>query len=144
MTAVIGTASGAAPEIVYDGLTGFLAPVSELAGLLSRATELDRAACRAAAEQRFSATTMVASHIALYQQLLTSQEQRRLSLAGRVPAAGPSPVVESSARDRGRVHGRERPVRNEIPGTGAMNPSASTTDHHVPDTGGLSSDDFWV
>lgn len=72
-TPVIGTSSGAAPEIIDNGATGFLAPVPELAGLLSRAAELDRSACRSAAEQRFSATTMITRHVELYQQILTGR-----------------------------------------------------------------------
>lgn len=81
-TPVIGTASGAAPEIVDNGTTGFLAPVPELAGLLSRASELDRSACRSAAEQRFSATTMLKRHLELYQQVLSGNNHRVHSLAG--------------------------------------------------------------
>jgi len=69
-TPVVGTPHGAAPEIVRDGVTGFLAPVEELADLLRRATELDRAACRADVETRFSADRMVADHLRLYRDIL--------------------------------------------------------------------------
>jgi glycosyltransferase involved in cell wall biosynthesis len=73
-TPVIGTRSGAAPEIVDDGITGFLAPVKELARLLPLAANLDRTACRAAVQERFSAARMVAEHLGLYRQILDGQE----------------------------------------------------------------------
>ena len=68
-TPVVGTPSGAAPEIVQPGVTGFLAQVDELAALLPRATSLDRAACRKDLEQRFSADRMVQEHLQLYGRL---------------------------------------------------------------------------
>lgn len=70
-TPVIGTASGAAPEIVDNGITGYLAPVEELAGLLPLVATLDRAACRATVEERFSARRMVADHLDVYWEVLT-------------------------------------------------------------------------
>lgn len=70
-TPVFGTALGAAPEIVDNGITGYLAPLKELPGLLPLAATLDRAACRAAVEKRFSASRMVADHLDLYQEILT-------------------------------------------------------------------------
>lgn len=69
-TPVIGTASGAAPEIVDNGITGYLAPLQELARLLPLAATLDRAACRATVEERFSARKMVADHLDLYLEIL--------------------------------------------------------------------------
>lgn len=70
-TPLIGTASGAAPEIVDNGITGYLAPVEELAGLLPLVATLDRAACRATVEERFSARRMVADHLDVYWEVLT-------------------------------------------------------------------------
>jgi glycosyltransferase involved in cell wall biosynthesis len=67
-TPVITTPSGAAPEIVEDGVTGYLASSHlELVAALSKVGDLDRLACRWAAEQRFSAERMVAEHVAVYQ-----------------------------------------------------------------------------
>ena len=61
---------GSAPEIVLPGVTGYLGDVGELAELLPRAADLDRATCRADAERRFSASRMVADYVDLYQELL--------------------------------------------------------------------------
>ncbi len=69
-TPVVGTPRGSAPEIVDDGVTGFLAETAELSALLPRAAELEPAACRQVVETRFSAHRMVADHIALYLDLL--------------------------------------------------------------------------
>lgn len=69
-TPVVGTPNGSAPEIVDHGATGFLAEAGDLASLLARAAELDRAACRFATEERFSVGRMVRDHLALYRTLV--------------------------------------------------------------------------
>jgi glycosyltransferase involved in cell wall biosynthesis len=70
-TPVIATPRGSAPEIVSEGVTGYLrAEPPELAHALLAASTLDRAECRRAAETYFSAERMVAEHLALYEELL--------------------------------------------------------------------------
>lgn len=70
-TPVVATRIGAVPEIVDEGITGFSALDSdEFIRQIPRAIALDRAAIRATAEKRFSATTMAAAHAALYTSLL--------------------------------------------------------------------------
>lgn len=69
-TPVVGYPSGAAPEIIDDGVTGFLVrDVDEAVAALGRLDELDRGDCRAAVEQRFSAKRMVNDYLALYASL---------------------------------------------------------------------------
>ncbi|WP_314193123.1 glycosyltransferase family 4 protein [uncultured Arthrobacter sp.] len=69
-TPVVATPMGSAPEIVEDGVSGYLASSQEdLAGLLMRAGSLDRRAVRAQAEDRFSTERMVEAHLALYSRL---------------------------------------------------------------------------
>ena len=66
-TPVISYRSGAAPEIVTHGTTGYLcAGVDEAVAALRRVSALDRAACRAEVEGRFSAQRMTRDYIALY------------------------------------------------------------------------------
>jgi glycosyltransferase involved in cell wall biosynthesis len=66
-TPVVVTPCGAAPEIVDDGVTGFVrAGIPELAAAVRASTELDRAACRLAVEQRFSVERMAADHVAFF------------------------------------------------------------------------------
>jgi glycosyltransferase involved in cell wall biosynthesis len=70
-TPVIGYANGAAPEIVDHGRTGFLcADEQALVTSIGRASELDRSACRAAVEKRFSMQRMAYEHEALYRQVV--------------------------------------------------------------------------
>ncbi|MHB1786195.1 MAG: glycosyltransferase family 4 protein [Acidimicrobiales bacterium] len=68
-TPVVTTSFGAAPEIVKDGVVGFVR--STEAGLvqaLGRVHEIDRATCRGHVEGHFSAEQMVAKHVAMYEQ----------------------------------------------------------------------------
>ena len=70
-TPVLVSPLGAAPEIVEDGVTGFLcADDDAFVEALDRVPSIDRAACRAAAEQRFSGERMTRDHLALYGDLL--------------------------------------------------------------------------
>jgi glycosyltransferase involved in cell wall biosynthesis len=70
-TPVIAMRRGALAEIVEHGVTGFLADdEQEFAGYLPRAGEIDPAACRRAAERRFSAAGMAAAYRRLYDQVL--------------------------------------------------------------------------
>jgi glycosyltransferase involved in cell wall biosynthesis len=69
-TPVLTTPLGAAPEIVDDGVTGFLrGDVAGLADAVGRLGEIDRRACRAVVETRFSAERMVDGHLDLYASL---------------------------------------------------------------------------
>lgn len=73
-TPVIATPRGSVPEIVDDGVTGFLGgTVAALTGALMRVAELDRTVCRRVVEERFSAQRMAADHLALYGELLESR-----------------------------------------------------------------------
>ena len=70
-TPVLTLHSGAAPEIVDDGVTGFVCDTdSELVSAIEQIDQLDRAACRRAVETRFSADRMVSDHLTLYEHLL--------------------------------------------------------------------------
>jgi len=70
-TPVVAYDRGSMPEIVDDGVTGVLAhDVDSAVGAVRRATGLDRAACREAAERRFSADRMVDDYLEVYERLL--------------------------------------------------------------------------
>ncbi|MCR0983332.1 glycosyltransferase [Roseomonas populi] len=69
-TPVIAFRSGALPEVVEHGITGFLVnDAAEMAEAIPLAATLDREAIRATARARFSRTRMAADYIALYRQL---------------------------------------------------------------------------
>jgi len=68
-TPVVATARGSTPELIDDGVTGYVRTTEdELAACLRHAHLLDRASCRQAVVDRFSTQRMVADHVALYEQ----------------------------------------------------------------------------
>jgi glycosyltransferase involved in cell wall biosynthesis len=70
-TPVLAFPSGAAPEIVEHGRTGFLCEdVTEMARRVPDAAALDRAACRRPVEEYFSTDRMVTDHLRVYEQLV--------------------------------------------------------------------------
>jgi glycosyltransferase involved in cell wall biosynthesis len=89
-TPVAGSPYGAAPEIVVDGVTGFLRESDdELVEVLGRVGELDREACRLAAVERFSIERMARDHEGLYQGLVDRARGRAVTTIDlRRPRAG--------------------------------------------------------
>ena len=73
-TPVITTPRGAAPEVVEDGVTGFIVPVDDYpdraAQALKRIDEIDPAACRARVDERFTKERMVEGYEAVYRRIL--------------------------------------------------------------------------
>jgi glycosyltransferase involved in cell wall biosynthesis len=70
-TPVVAYARGSMPELVEDGVTGALAHDVESAVVgVDRASSFDRAACRRAAEGRFSADRMVDDYVDVYERVL--------------------------------------------------------------------------
>jgi glycosyltransferase involved in cell wall biosynthesis len=75
-TPVVAFPRGAAPEIVDDGVTGFLCrDVEQMVDRLPLASSLDRSACRRAVEERFSNDRMVDDHVALYERLINARRE---------------------------------------------------------------------
>ncbi len=70
-TPVVGYPSGAAPEIVDHGVTGFLChTVDELQDQLAAVGSLSRAACRQSVEERFSTERMCREYAALFERIV--------------------------------------------------------------------------
>lgn len=70
-TPVIAYRRGSMSELIEDGVTGFLVDsFDEAVAAIGRIGEIDRAACRAAAEQRFGVERMTAEYLALYEAIL--------------------------------------------------------------------------
>lgn len=93
-TPVLVTPRGAAPEIVDDGITGFVrSSIDDLAAVVPAIPALDRHACRRAVETHFSAARMVAEHLALYEeQGACSRRRTHFSISTAMNA-----VVDASA-----------------------------------------------
>jgi glycosyltransferase involved in cell wall biosynthesis len=84
-TPVVATPRGSVPEIVDDGFTGFIrASIPTLAAALGDVGRLERRACRASVEERFSMQRMAADHLAFYADVLDGHVARRARLLHNV------------------------------------------------------------
>ncbi len=86
-TPVIGLDSGAIPEVIKDGHTGYVVPKARtanvgideqetarsLAGAIEKIATINRSSCRAEYEARFTADRMCAEYLAIYERLYTDQ-----------------------------------------------------------------------
>lgn len=84
-TPVLTTRFGAAPEIVEDGVVGYVrSDASGLVAALGQVHEIDRTACRERVRAHFSVEAMVAKHLAVY-------ERAAASMGSGVPVEVPLP-----------------------------------------------------
>jgi glycosyltransferase involved in cell wall biosynthesis len=98
-TPVIAHRRGAMPEIVEDGLTGFLVGDHAAAVAAVAATaDLDRRDIRAVAERRFDRATMVERYLAVYRQILSGSLR---PTDDRQDAGTPAAVRRSSSSSSG-------------------------------------------
>jgi glycosyltransferase involved in cell wall biosynthesis len=69
-TPVIAWPAGSVPEVIDEGLTGFVVDTIDAAvGAVRRAADLDRRRCRAVFEERFGAARMARDYVAVYRRL---------------------------------------------------------------------------
>jgi glycosyltransferase involved in cell wall biosynthesis len=90
-TPVIAFPGGSVSDVIEPGVTGFV--VDDVAGAVAAVEQiatLDRAACRRAFEQRFSAERMARDYLALYERLVG--EIRPRARASRVASSRPAPA----------------------------------------------------
>jgi glycosyltransferase involved in cell wall biosynthesis len=83
-TPVLAFPRGSVPEVVDEGVTGFLCDdVDRMAERLRQVARggFDRVRCRARARARFSAVRMVEEHLALYRRVTAAASERRASQA---------------------------------------------------------------
>jgi glycosyltransferase involved in cell wall biosynthesis len=89
-TPVLGARMGSIPEIVVDGVTGFLCDdLDQAAARVPQLASLDRAACRARVEAEFSVERMIDRYLEVY--------ARALEL--RVPPAPSEAQLQARLRD---------------------------------------------
>jgi glycosyltransferase involved in cell wall biosynthesis len=73
-TPIIGLRAGAVPEVVEDGVTGFVADdVDGLVAAVGRIHKIDRSACRSRVKQLFSDEALVEAYLAIYHDMLTNR-----------------------------------------------------------------------
>jgi glycosyltransferase involved in cell wall biosynthesis len=81
-TPVIAYAAGSVPEVIEDGLTGFVVNgVDEAAAAARRAGRLFRPSIRARFEERFSARAMACEYVNIYRRLTLSRAARAVAAA---------------------------------------------------------------
>jgi glycosyltransferase involved in cell wall biosynthesis len=73
-TPVVAYGCGAVPELLVDGVTGFLVhDQAQAIAAARRVSQLDRRHCRQAFEQHFTATAMAWRYLAVYRSLVTAR-----------------------------------------------------------------------
>jgi glycosyltransferase involved in cell wall biosynthesis len=81
-TPVIAFRAGSVPEIMKEGVTGFVVDdVEEAARAVQNVVKVDRAGCRAYFEHRFSAAVMADAYLDVYRDIVVSEH-------GAMPDAG--------------------------------------------------------
>lgn len=74
-TPVIAYRNGAVPEVLDDGISGFIVDnLDDAVRAVQRVDTLDRQRCRQIFEQRFSASRMAQDYVAIYQQILDARQ----------------------------------------------------------------------
>jgi glycosyltransferase involved in cell wall biosynthesis len=82
-TPVVGFRRASVPEVVDDGVTGFIVDdVAGMAAAIGRLGEIDRAACRRSAEERFTVRRMVDDVEAMYRGIVDTAATGALVRAG--------------------------------------------------------------
>jgi glycosyltransferase involved in cell wall biosynthesis len=84
-TPVIGFRRGSVPEVIDDGVTGYVVDsVDEAVKAIERIGDLSRSECRRVFEERFTSRRMAEEYVAVYRSLLSEAEFP----ANRRPGAG--------------------------------------------------------
>lgn len=79
-TPVITYRRGSVPEVIDDGVTGFICDnLDQAADAVGRAHDLSRAAVREVFEQRFTSDRMARDYVRLYQRLISQTAQRSIT-----------------------------------------------------------------
>ena len=75
-TPVVARRNGSVPEVVDDGITGFVvASEAEAAAAARRLDELDRARIRGVFEERFTARRMAQDYVSVYRRLIAGRDR---------------------------------------------------------------------
>ena len=92
-TPVIGWRNGSVPEVIEDGVTGFVVEdIDEAVRAVERVATLRRRACRLAFETRFDAARMTQDYLAVYRRLARGEQTPRI-----LPRAPERPVLARTA-----------------------------------------------
>jgi glycosyltransferase involved in cell wall biosynthesis len=93
-TPVVGYRYGAVPEVIDEGVTGFVVDGEDQAvEAVRKAQNLDRRGVRRGFDRRFSATTMARSYLDLYAERLTHRFGMRRFLRDYASGEKTTPVA---------------------------------------------------
>ena len=112
-TPVVAYRQGSVPEVIDDGVTGFLVEsIEESVQALDKIQYFDRQRCRQVFEERFSAARMAGDYLKIYNKLLPTQTRRaivrsknplakaaKIAGTGSGETAGSSPSLASASDD---------------------------------------------
>jgi glycosyltransferase involved in cell wall biosynthesis len=108
-TPVLAYRRGSIPEIIDDGITGFVCEsLAEMAEAVERLPLIDRSRCRSAFEERFTADRMARDYVALYERII---EESTIQTSLKIRAIG-SRHSNGSAFER-----RQREMARRIEGS---------------------------
>src|SRR5699024_6313380 len=115
-TPVIGWRNGSVPEVIDDGVTGYVvSSIRQAVQALKRVGWLDRSACRKAFEERFDAVRMAHDYVDVYRRLVHASPD----LLKFIPcdARGQISQMEGKRVARGRVANAHSPLLGALPRT---------------------------
>lgn len=89
-TPVIAFRQGSVPEVIDEGISGFLVNnIDEAVRAVGRLGTLSREVCRAQFDKRFTARRMARDYMKLYERLIEEKRAKRLSRGVKVKASAP-------------------------------------------------------
>jgi glycosyltransferase involved in cell wall biosynthesis len=119
-TPVIGWRNGSVPEVLDDGVTGFVVDsVEEGARAVGRVARLSRRTCRQAFEQRYDAARMARDYLEVYRGVLhsgTDHTEPTPHAVRAAPAPAPAPGLGGVARTHALLLGA-------VPGARGVRPA---------------------
>ncbi|MBU6480719.1 MAG: glycosyltransferase family 4 protein [Nitrospirae bacterium] len=108
-TPVLAYRRGSIPEIIGDGITGFVCEsLAEMAEAVERLPLIDRRRCRSAFEERFTADRMARDYVALYE---------RMTEEGIVQTEPKIRAIGSRHSNGSAFEGRQREMATRIGGS---------------------------
>jgi glycosyltransferase involved in cell wall biosynthesis len=93
-TPVLAFKRGSVPEVISDGLTGFLSTnLEQMCIDVRRLSPLSRAVCRAEFERRFSVERMTTEYLSVYQELIKQHSHRRRATVSSIRISKTTPQL---------------------------------------------------
>jgi glycosyltransferase involved in cell wall biosynthesis len=115
-TPTIAFRQGSVPEIIDNGVTGFVVEnIDECLAALAKVQHFDRARCRRVFEERFSASRMAADYLRTYERVI---DAKRRALPKLVEAKEKPHLKAARPRPSDDVGSRVIPLRTEPESTG--------------------------